>query len=436
MTAVPTVAASRPSPWAAMAHRTFRWIWAATIVSNIGGWSQDVGEAWLMTSLTTSALLISAIQAASSAASVFLSLPGGALADVTNNRRVILLMEGWATLVTAGMALLARLDAFTPGYLVLFSFAASAGSALAAPAWQALTAELVPLSDLPGAVTLNALGINISRAVGPAVGGLIVSAAGPWAAFAANALSFVGVLIVVAAWRPPRRTSALDPERLQGAVLAGIRFALHAPPFRAVLMRTAIFMICASALWALLPVLVSQELKQGPKVYGLLLACIGAGAMAIVPLVKPIRTRLSATNRVAAGSLVMAVAFGLLAVVHNVPALAATMLIAGGAWVLVMAGLNIAAQSAVAPWVRARALAIYLTAFFAASTVGSLVWGAVATRLGVDVAMGIAGAASILGIFAGARHRLSDQAADFSPSHHWDDPQTPMPLPPDAGSAR
>jgi MFS family permease len=425
--------AQAQSAWAALAHRSFRWVWAATIVSNIGGWSQDIGEGWLMTTLSGSALLVAAIQAAGASASVLLSIPGGALADITSNRRVILAMEGWATLIAGVMALLARLDWIEPGSLLLFSFLGSAGSALAAPAWQAVTPELVPKDDLPGALTLNSLGINISRAIGPAIGGVIVSTAGPWVAFVANAVSFAGVLLVIAAWRPPGRTTSARPERLKGAVMAGVRFALHAPPFRVVLLRTALFMLFASALWALLPVLVRHELGSGARTYGLLLASVGTGAMAIVPFTPRLRNGFSLNSLVITGSLVLAGGLAVLSIVHAVPVLVAAMLVTGGAWVLVMSGLNLAAQSAVAPWVRARALAIFLTAFFAASTLGSLAWGAAAERWGTPLTLGLAAGGAVLGVLAGLRFGLCPKAVDFTPSRHWQDPETVMPIEPDAG---
>lgn len=422
----------RPA-WGALAYRTFRWVWAATIVSNIGGWSQDIGEGWLMTSLSASTLLVAAIQAAGAAASVLFSIPGGALADISSNRRVILWMEGWATLVAGLMALLAWAGHMQPWSLLVLSFLSSAGSALAGPAWQAVTPELVPKGDLAGAITLNSLGINISRAIGPAIGGVIVSLSGPWAAFAINALSFAGVLIVVAVWRPPPRTSDLQPERLRGAMLAGLRFALHAPPFRIVLARTVLFMLFASALWALLPVVVRHELGLGARIYGLLLACIGTGAMAVVPFTPRLRARFSGNVLVAGGSLILAGCLAVLAVVHAVSVLAAAMLVTGGAWVVVMSGLNLAAQSSVAPWVRARALAIFLTAFFSASMIGSLAWGAAAERLGTSAALGMAAAGMVVGVLVGAPFRLRKAAADFTPSRHWQDPETIVPPEPDAG---
>jgi MFS family permease len=410
-------------------------VWSATIVSNIGGWSQDIGEGWLMTTLSGSALLVAAIQAAGASASVLLSIPGGALADISSNRRVILTMEGWATLIAALMALLAWAGHMEPWSLLLLSFLSSAGSALAGPAWQAITPELVPKADLPDALTLNALGINIARAIGPAIGGLIVSLAGPWAAFTVNAASFAGVLVVVAAWRPPRQMSSLQPERLRGAVSAGLRFALHAPPFRIVLARTALFMISAAALWALLPVLVRHELGLGARTYGALLACIGVGAMLIVPFTPRMRSRYSGDALVATGSLVLAGGLAVLATVHAVGILAVAMLITGAAWVTVMSGLNLAAQSAVAPWVRARALAIFLTAFFAASTLGSLLWGVAAQRFGTPVALALAAAGMCVGVAIGSAFRLKlcAMAADFTPARHWQDPESLVPPEADAG---
>jgi MFS family permease len=416
-----------------LAHRTFRWVWAATIVSNIGGWSQDIGEGWLMTSLATSAVLVAAIQAAGASASVLFSIPGGALADITDNRRVILIMEAWATAVAGLMALLAWSGRFEPWSLLLLSFLSSSGSALAGPAWQAMTPELVPTSDLPSAITLNSLGINISRAIGPAIGGVIVSISAPWAAFAINAISFAGVLVVIATWHPPKRTSRLRPERLKGAVSAGLRFAWHAPPFRIVLVRTALFMVFASALWALLPVLVRHELGLGARTYGVLLACIGTGAMIVVPFTPRLRNRFSGNALVAGGSLVLAGGLAVLAIVHVVGVLAAAMLVAGGAWVVVMSGLNLAAQSSVAPWVRARALAIFLTAFFAAAMLGSLAWGVAAQRWGTPMSLGLAALGMVAGALAAIPFRLCKNAADFTPSRHWQDPEAPVALEPDAG---
>jgi MFS family permease len=408
-------------------------VWAATIVSNIGGWSQEIGEGWLMTSLSGSALLVAAIQAAGAAASVLFSIPGGALADISSNRRVILLMEGWATLIAGVMALLAWTGGMQPWSLLLLSFLGSSGSALAGPAWQAITPELVPQRDLSGAITLNALGINVARAIGPALGGVIVSWRGPWAAFAVNTASFAGVLIVVAAWRPPRRSTRLQPERLAGAVMAGLRFAIHAPPLRVVLVRTVLFILFGSALWALLPVLVSHELGLGPRTYGLLLACIGTGAMAVVPVSARLRARVSGNALVAVASLVLAGGLAALATIHAEAVLALVMLIAGGAWVIVMSGLNVAAQSAVAPWVRARALAIFLTAFFAGSALGSLLWGAVADFWGTPAALGLAAGGMVVGALAGLRFGLCPTAADFTPTKHWQEPEVLLPTEPDAG---
>jgi MFS family permease len=432
-TAAGPAPAPRASAWGALSHSTFRWVWTATVVSNIGGWSQDIGEGWLMTSLSASALLVAAIQAASAAASVFFSIPGGALADITGNRRVILLMEGWATLIATIMALLAWRGGMEPWSLLVLSFLGSSGSALAGPAWQAITPELVPQADLPGALTLNSLGINIARAIGPALAGVIVSLSGPAAAFTINAASFAGVLLVIVAWRPAKRPSTLRPERLRGAVMAGLRFAIHAAPLRLVIIRTTLFMIFASALWALMPVLVRHELGQGPRTYGLLLASIGTGAMALLPFAPRLRSRFSVNTLVALGSLVLAGGLAVLATVHSVPVLVAAMLATGGAWVLVASSLNLAAQSAVAPWVRARALAIFLTAFFAASMLGSLVWGETAQALGTPAALGAAAAGMVLGVLVSLRFRLRTTPTDFTPTRHWQEPEQLLPAEPDAG---
>src|SRR5436190_2739919 len=206
------------SAWSPLHNSVFRALWIATVVSNVGTWMQDVGESWLMTSLTPSPVLVALIETAGSLPVVLVSLPAGALADVVDRRRLLLSMQSWMCVVAATTGVLALMGLMTPGRLLLLTFLLGFGSAMSNPAWQAITPELVPKSDLPAAIALSSVGINIARAIGPALGGFVVAATGPWAVFFLNAASFIAVVVVIYRWQPAPRKSLLPPEDIIGAI--------------------------------------------------------------------------------------------------------------------------------------------------------------------------------------------------------------------------
>jgi len=212
------------SAWSPLRESVFRALWIATVVSNIGTWMQDVGESWLMTSLTTSPVLVALVETAGSLPVVLVALPAGALADIVDRRRLLLVMQIWMFVAAGAMGLLALMGQMTPGRLLSLTFLLGVGSAMSNPIWQAITPELVSPADLPAAITLNAVAINIARAIGPALGGFIVAASGPWAVFLLNAASFIGITMVVYRWRPAPRKSKLPPEEIIGAMRAGTRY--------------------------------------------------------------------------------------------------------------------------------------------------------------------------------------------------------------------
>src|SRR5438067_8657598 len=269
--------ATARSPWAPLANPLFRALWIATVVSNVGTWMQNVGAGWLMTSLAPSATMVSLVQAATSLPAFILALPGGALADVLDRRRILLATQVWMMLSAALLGVLTLTGAINAWGLLILTVSLGAGAALNAPAWQATTPELVPREALPAAVALGSAGFNVSRAIGPALGGAVVAAAGAGANFLLNAASFLGVMFVVYRWRRAEKISTLPPEHLLGAMRAGVRYVRHAPAMQAVLARTAIFTTCATALWALLPLIARKELGFGPLGYGMLLGFLGAG---------------------------------------------------------------------------------------------------------------------------------------------------------------
>jgi predicted MFS family arabinose efflux permease/quinol monooxygenase YgiN len=411
------------SAWSPLRESVFRALWIATVVSNIGTWMQDVGEAWLMTSLTPSPVLVALVETAGSLPVVLVALPAGALADVVDRRRLLLVMQSWMCVAAGAMGVLALMGHMTPARLLLLTFLLGVGSAMSNPVWQAITPELVPPSDLPAAITLSAVGINIARAIGPALGGLIVGASGPWAVFFLNAASFIAIMVVIYRWRPAPRRSKLPPEDIIGAMRTGTRYLRHSPELQTVLVRSGIFAVCASALWALL----AQQARRGLGLdsfgYGLLLGCIGLGAIIGAWLLPKVRERLSMNELVAAGTVVFTLATISLAYVHSFGVLAVTLAGGGVGWIAVLSSLNVSAQTVTPSWVRARVMAVYLLVFMGGLATGSAVWGFVAARFGVSTALLFAAVGLLIGLVATWRYRLvGDENLSLTPSMHWPEP--------------
>jgi MFS family permease len=412
------------STWAALRHDVFRKIWIATVASNVGTWMQDVGNSWLMTSLSSSPLDISLVQAANSLPLFLLALPAGALADIVDRRRILLFAQLWMLAAATGIGLLTISGDVTPAILLTFTALIGVGTALAAPAFQAIVPELVPPEDLQGAIGLNALAINLSRSVGPALGGLVVGAFGPGVAFLLNAVSFLGVAAVIFSWKREPQPSALPAERLVAAIRAGARYVLHSRPLRTVLLRNFAFMIGASALWALLPVVAREEMQLGPFGYGALLGCIGVGALVAVNVTPFLRQKTSSDGMVAIAAVCFGVATLGLSLIRTPLFLVPFLLMAGAGWVMTLGTLNVAAQKAVPSWARSRALAAYLLVWFGTTALGSILWGAIAARYGSSVALTFAAVVIALSMLTALRFRLSVvDLLDLTPARHWDAPQ-------------
>jgi MFS family permease len=426
--------ASPSSAFAPLRHPVFRAVWIATVASNVGTWVQDVGNGWLMTSLSPSPLFVSLVQAATSLPVFLLALPAGALADVVDRRRLLLFTQAWMMLAALSLGMLTLAGLASPGLLLACAAMIGIGAALNGPAFQAVVPELVPRDELTAAVSLNGMALNLARAVGPAVGGLLVAAAGPGAAFMLNAASFLGVIAVLYVWRRQPTHSMLPAERIVGATRAGLRFALHARPLQNVLARTALFMLGASAYWALLPLLVRRQLKLGPTGYGLLLGCMGVGAFCGVFVLARARARVSSHTLVTAAALVFAAALAVVAVARRPVLVAPTLFVTGTAWVTALSSLSVAAQQTAPAWVRARVMACYLLVWFGSMAGGAVLWGAVAVRLGIGPTLGVAAVSMVVAAVAGTKIRLaSGNAPDLSPALAWDDPAAAAPPAPDAG---
>ncbi|TAE53926.1 MAG: MFS transporter, partial [Oscillatoriales cyanobacterium] len=320
--------------WSPLAQPVFRALWLASGVSSIGTWMHDVGASWLMTSLSPSPLLIAMMQAASSLPFFMLALPAGAIADVVDRRRLLLFTQGWMLVAAALLGILTVANLTTPWILLTLTFVMSIGSAVNMPVWQAITPELVAKEQLPSAVTLTGIVINLSRSVGPALAGIIIASAGTGFVFLLNAASFIGVILVIYTWQRK--------------------------PFQAVLIRAGAYIFFASALFAMLPLLGRRELGLDAFKYGIILGFWGIGGLAGAFILPKIRQRISTDLSVAAASAVFGTMMLVLSYARNFYAVCAAMLVVGLSSLTVMVSLNVAAQTAVPTWVRARALATYL----------------------------------------------------------------------------
>jgi MFS family permease len=414
------------SPWAPFRRPTFTVLWTATVIANIGTWMYNAASGWLMTTLDPDPLIVSLVQAATTLPMFLFALPAGAVADIFDKRKFLIVVEAVTTAVSALFAALVWRGWATPGNLLLFTFLIGAASALAAPAWQSIVPQLVPKEDLQPAIAANSVGINISRALGPALGGLTIAGLGIAAPFWFNAISNLGIVGALMWWRPPAKPARhLPAERFGGALRAGFRYARHNPHLRATLMRAVGFFLFGSAYWALLPLVARGQIAGGPELYGVLLGAIGAGAVGGAFALPWLKAKLGPDRLMAAGSLGTALALVLYGIAREpITALAASVT-AGIAWIAVLATLNVSAQVALPDWVRGRGLAMFVTAFYGAMTLGSAIWGHVAGLIGLPAAHFIAAAGALVAVPLTWRWKLQTGAAiDLMPSMHWPVPLT------------
>jgi MFS family permease len=372
------------SAWSPFRYRVYRILWIALLASNIGTWMQAVGAAWLMVELDASPAIVALVQTASYLPVVVVGVLAGATADLVERRRLLLITQACMLVAAGGLAALSAFDAVTPLLLLGFTFALGLGMAFNYPAWQAIQPELVPAEELKQAVTLGGANINLGRAIGPAVGGLLIAAAGAWLVFALNAASFAFVLVVLWRWRRPVGEDVGPPERFAGAVRAGVRYAMFSHVLHGVLVRSFVFGAASSGLMSLLPVYTKEVLGWGSGGLGILFAAIGGGAVATAAVIPRVREHLSADRVFAAGSALVAAALTALALVDSRPLAVVVCVVAGVGWLFCLSTLNVASQEVLPGWVRARGLALYLTAISAGIALGSAGWGKLANAAGTQ----------------------------------------------------
>lgn len=432
MTAPETAPPVRTGALASLNHPVFRAVWITSLVTNFGGLIQSVGAAWMMSSIA-SAQMVALVQASVTLPIMLLSLAAGALADTVDRRKIMLAAQSFMLLVSAGLAVMTWLGLITPWVLLTFTFLIGCGTAFNGPAWQASVGDMVPREDLAGAVTLNSMGFNLARSVGPAIGGMIVAAAGAAAAFAVNAVSYLGLLVVLFRWTPDRPKSTLPREGLLAAMAGGLRYAFLSPRVTAVLLRAVVFGVGASAVQALMP-LVAREGGGGPLAFGLLLGAFGVGAVGGALFVGRLRAKYETETVVRVSTLAFAVAA---AVVGFSPWLALTLpalMIAGAGWVLTLSSFNVTVQMSVPRWVVARALALYQMAAFGGMAGGSWLWGSLAQTQGLDMALGLSAGVLVLCVLIGLRVPLPSTAnLNMDLLRRWTEPETQLPIEPRSG---
>lgn len=381
----------------------FRGLWAAALVSYTGTWMQNVGAGWLMTSLTMSPLMVGLVQAANSIAVFLVVLPAGAIADVVDRRKLLLVTQLWMVLAAAALGILAIAGMVTPVLLLLFTFLMGFGAVLNDPAWQAITPEVVSRENFAGAVALNSAGFNLARAIGPALGGFVIYSAGSGIAFLLNALSFFGVIVFLYRWKRPAMPVSPHPERMTEAMLSGFRYLRGSRTMHAVLVRSAVFSISGSALLALLPLLAHAFGCEG---YGLMLGVFGTGCLIGAAALPFLRRVVSIDTLVSASTAVFAVATYVAGRHPSFTAFVLTMLIGGAAWIQILASLNVCAQTMSPGNMRARAISMYLLVLQGGFALGAALWGAIAERFGMPFSLELAAIGLLLGIAAAMRFKL------------------------------
>jgi MFS family permease len=408
----PITAKQSVSPWAPLGEPLFRSLWIASVISYTGTWMQNVGAGWLMTQLTMNPLMVGLVQAAGAVPVFLVILPAGALADMVDRRRFLLLTQGWMVLASATLGILTLTSCVGPWVLLLFTFLLGLGAVMNDPAWQAITPELVPAKQHASAVALNSAGFNVARAVGPAMGGLIVAAVGCGTTFLLNAFSFLGVILFLYRWKRPIEARR-KTQRLWSAIGDGFSYVRESGLAKSVLLRTGTFSVAAVAMLALLPIIARP---YGARGYGVLLGCFGLGALLGALALPRLREKLSVDGLVVTAILIFAGMTFAAGRAETFSLLCVVMVVAGAAWIGILACLNVAAQTMCPAYVRARALSFYLLVLQGGMAVGATLWGALAKRIGVPDALGVAAVALALGVLALRGHRITASELELAPA--------------------
>ncbi len=412
------------SAYAPFGQAAFALLWTATLISNIGTWMHDIGAGWLMTTLDPSPAVVTLVQAATTLPMFCFALLAGALADRLDKRRMLLAINMILLVVVSLLTLLVWLNAMTPALLIAFTLVIGTGAAFMAPAWQAIVPQLVPREQLKPAIALNSMGINISRAIGPAIAGALIASVGLAAPFAFNALSFLVILTALTLWRPEKTERPRPTGSIIADMATGLRHVRHNQAMLATAVRAAAFFLFASAYWALLPLIARSAEGGGATLYGALMALIGVGAVSGAVLLPRLQRVASSDATVRIGTAGTALALILMALAQIPAALLAAAFIGGMSWIAVLTSFNVSAQTALPNWVRARGLAVFLMVFFGSMALGSILWGQVAAATSIGTALIIAAVGLGAGVVVTRKLPVGQgEALDHTPASVW--PEAP-----------
>ncbi|WP_256751517.1 MFS transporter [Mesorhizobium sp. Mes31] len=415
-------------------HGIFRAVWAASLVSNFGGLIQGVGAAWMMTTIATSSYQVALVQASTTLPIMLFALVAGAIADSFDRRKVMLVAQTFMLVVSVLLTLFTYSGLITPWTLLAFTFLIDSGTALNSPSWQASVGDIVPRNKVPAAVALNSMGFNLTRSVGPAIGGIIVAAAGAAAAFAANAVSYIGLIVVLARWKPDVPVSTLPRESLGAAMGAGLRYVAMSPNIGKVLVRGAAFGFSAGAVLALLPLVARDVVKGDALTYGIMLGAFGIGAVGGALISVRLRQLLSSETMVRSAFAGFAVCAFNAAVSHHAWQTSLGLLVGGACWVIALSHFNVTVQMATPRWVVGRVLSVYQTATFGGIALGSWIWGVVADAHGAETALIAASIAMLAGGAIGLLLPLPQhQVLNLDPLNRFKEPHLALDLKPRSG---
>jgi len=425
------------SPMAPLRHPLFRAVWIATIVSNMGTWMHEIGAGWLMVSLTTDPFMVSLVQASVALPAFFLAVPAGAIADIVDRRLYMLSAIFWLLCVAAGLCLMTLAGQTTAWVLLMFTASMGIGAAMLMPAFAALIPDLVPRQELTAAITLNGIGMNATRAVGPAIAGILVARFGPALVFGLNALSYTALLLVMFRYRSNQPRSTLPSERFFGAIRVALRFGRQSPRLQLVIIRGVPLFFMLSAMWAFLPLIARVEVGGDAQLYGLFLGSLGAGAVTMGLMLTRIRSRFPGDVVLVMGTCGAAITLLALAYVRIPLLLCITLFIGGAAWISCLSTLQVAAQLALPVWVRARGLAIFLAFFMGSMAVGSALWGRIAAATSISTALLSAMTLGLVALALTVRLRLHrDEDEGLLPAEPIPDPNVALPIEQDQGPVK
>ncbi|NEI72258.1 MFS transporter [Rhizobium lusitanum] len=433
MTEPPATPSRQQDSFAPLRNRVFFVLWVATIVGNTGSFVRDVASSWLVTDLSAAPAAVAMMQAAAALPVFLLAIPAGVLSDILDRRHFLIVIQLVLAAASVCLLVLSATGLQSITSLVTLTFIGGIGAALMAPTWQAIVPELVGKTDIKSAVALNSLGVNISRAIGPAVGGVLLAYFGASITYGVDVISYAFVIAALWWWKRPAAPEDPFSERFAGAFRAGLRYAKASRDLHVILARAGVFFVFASAVWALLPLLARNLLAGSAGFYGILLGAVGVGAICGALIMPKLRDRYDADGLMLGASVLTAAVMAGLAFAPPQWAAVLILLVLGAAWLAALTTLNGAAQAVLPNWVRGRSLAVYLTVFNGAMAAGSLLWGLVAEAIGLPWTLLVAGIGLLIAGAGLHRLKIPKGEQDLVPSNHWPEPLTAAPIENDRG---